>query len=109
MKIVTANNSQKLLMSENEWKEIGKTAGWLPSEEINDDIDTFDTIIEATITELPKTVLDPLPEVWVKTEDDEKHFLFSYDPTEISFVPDEFIGLTLDQAKKLKTQKPQLV
>ena len=112
MKIVQANNSHKLTMTEREWRDIGKTAGWLPWNEetaLQDAPETFDTIIEATITDMPQTVLDPPPEVWVKTEDDKKHLLFSFDPTEISFTPDEFIGLTLEQAKKLQHRKAQPV
>ena len=62
-------------------------------------------IIKARITALPKSLFDPMPEVHVTTEDGEEQKLFEYYPDEISFTPEEFIGLTLDEARDLKRQK----
>ena len=59
-------------------------------------------IIGARITPLPKSLSDPMPEVFVTLEDDSEHWLFTYYPDEISFSPDDFIGLTLDEAHALK-------
>lgn len=64
-------------------------------------------ITKARITEQPKTLFDPMPQVWVKYEDeeDEEEMLFDYYPDEISFCSEEFIGLTREQALKLRQQK----
>ena len=45
--------------------------------------------------------------VFVKTNEtgDEGTLLFAYYPDEISFTTDELIGLTIDEAFKLKKQK----
>jgi hypothetical protein len=64
-------------------------------------------ITSARITELPKTVFDPIPVVFVTTEDGVEHRLFQYYPDEISFKPEEFLGLTLDDAARLKYAKDQ--
>ena len=62
-------------------------------------------IIKATITEMPKSIFDPMPKVIVTTEDNKEKELFWYYPDELSFTPNEFIGLTIEQAKDLKRQK----
>ncbi len=62
-------------------------------------------IISARITAQPKTIFDPMPEVWVTYEDGEEEMLFSYYPDEISFEKDEFVGLTREQAFHLYHKK----
>ncbi len=63
-------------------------------------------IVSARITPLPSSFLDPMPQVWVKTEgSDEELLLFEYYPDEIAFRPDEFVGLQLDEGKRLKFNK----
>jgi hypothetical protein len=63
------------------------------------------TIVKARITEQPKSMFDPIPEVWVTYEDGEEEKLFSYYPDEISFDTSEFVGLTREQAIKLRVKK----
>ena len=62
-------------------------------------------IIACNITPLPETLLDPLPRVEVTLENGEVSTLFDYYPDEISFVPSEFIGLTVPEAMRLKSEK----
>jgi len=62
-------------------------------------------ITAARITEQPKSLFDPMPEVWVTYEDGEEEKLFSYYPDEISFDASEFVGLTRDAANKLYSKK----
>lgn len=63
-------------------------------------------ITAARITEMPKTMFDPLPVVMVKVGDsDEEKRLFSYYPDEISFSAEEFVGLTVSQAKDLRHKR----
>jgi hypothetical protein len=62
-------------------------------------------IISARITPLPKSFGDPLPVVWATLEDEHDERLFEYYPDEISFDPQEFIGLTIPEARALKTKK----
>ena len=62
-------------------------------------------IKSARITDMPKSFTDPLPIVFVTTEDDEEHELFDYFPDEIYFSPSEFVGLTIDEAIALKGKK----
>ena len=62
-------------------------------------------IIEARITELPKSLFDPMPEVRVKFDSGREEKLFSFYPDEISFDANEFIGLTREQALRLYTKK----
>jgi hypothetical protein len=62
-------------------------------------------IVSARITPLPLEFFDPLPVVYVTTQDGVEHELFSYFPDEITFFSAEFIGLTLDEARTLKFQK----
>jgi len=62
-------------------------------------------IVAAYITAMPKSFSDPLPSVIVKLDTEECVRLFDYFPDELSFTPDEFIGLTVDEARQLKGQK----
>jgi hypothetical protein len=62
-------------------------------------------IIKARITAQPQSIIDPMPEVWVTYEDGTESFLFTYYPDEILFHPSEFIGLTREEAFKLKHKK----
>lgn len=62
-------------------------------------------IVDARITAMPKAMFDPMPEVHVTTEDGKEEKLFEFYPDEISFSPNEFIGLTLAEAKHLKFKK----
>ena len=62
-------------------------------------------IISARITPQPKSLFDPMPEVHVTLENGKEEFLFTYYPDEISFTPNEFIGLTTSEAKTLKYKK----
>jgi len=62
-------------------------------------------IINARITALPNGLFDEMPKVFVTMEDNKEHFLFDYYPDELSFTENEFVGLTIDEAKHLKFQK----
>ena len=62
-------------------------------------------IIRAKITAMHKSFFDPMPKVIVQTEDGIEHTLFEYYPDEISFMANEFIGLTLEEGKDLRRQK----
>jgi hypothetical protein len=62
-------------------------------------------IVFARITEMPKGLFDPMPKVFVKLEEGEEQFLFEFYPDEISFSPQEFIGLTIQEAIHLKFTK----
>jgi len=62
-------------------------------------------IISARISPLPRHYFDPMPSVYVVTEDGVEHELFSYYPDEISFDSGEFIGLSLEQARHLKFER----
>ena len=62
-------------------------------------------IQSARITEMPKSLFDPMPKVMVTIEDGTEHELFEYYPDEISFTPSEFQGLTIAEARTLKFKK----
>ena len=62
-------------------------------------------ITHAHISDLPKTFFDPMPEVRATFENGKTKTLFSYYPDEISFAPEEFIGLTEEEAHRLYSQK----
>lgn len=62
-------------------------------------------ITSARITAMPKDFFDPMPQVFVTLENGKEEFLFEYYPDEISFSPNEFVGLTMDEARHLKFQK----
>lgn len=59
-------------------------------------------IVFARITDLPMKVGDPLPEVWAVFQDGTEKMLFTFYPDEISFEPQDFIGLTEDEATLFK-------
>jgi hypothetical protein len=62
-------------------------------------------IISARITPLPKCFGDLLPVVWVTVDGGHEERLFEYYPDEISFHPQEFLGLTISEARALRTKK----
>ena len=62
-------------------------------------------IISARITAMPQGLFDPMPQVFVTLEDGKEQFLFEYYPYEISFTANEFIGLTIEEARTLKGKK----
>ena len=62
-------------------------------------------VISCRITEQPKGFFDPMPKVYVTLENGEEQFLFDYYPDEISFRPDEFVGLTIEECRHLKFVK----
>ena len=66
-------------------------------------------IVSARITDMPSSMFDPMPQVYVTVEESDgelkEHFLFEYYPDELSFTPVEFIGLTLEQASRRKFTK----
>jgi len=63
-------------------------------------------VVSARITNLiPKSFFDPMPQVYVTMENGEEEFLFEYYPDEISFTPDEFVGLTIEECRHLKFVK----
>jgi hypothetical protein len=62
-------------------------------------------ITECTITKMPESLFDPMPEVHVTYEDRTKEMLFSYYPDEISFNSKEFLGLTRSEALALRHKK----
>ena len=62
-------------------------------------------IVSARITDMPKRMLDPMPEVIVALENGEEKSLFSYYPDEIQFSSAEFVGLTEAAGRNLKRKK----
>ena len=54
---------------------------------------------------IPDGMFDKMPSVSVTLSNGESLSLFDYYPDEISFDESEFIGLTIAEAKSLKTQK----
>lgn len=60
------------------------------------------TITSARITAMPKQLVDPMPKVIVVDSSGAETTLFEYFPDEISFTETEFLGLTLDAARRLK-------
>ena len=65
-------------------------------------------IIKASITAQPKGLFDEMHKIFVTTEDNKEQFLFEYYPDEITFTENEFVGLTIDEAKYLKFEKDKL-
>lgn len=65
-------------------------------------------IISARITDMPKGLFDPMPQVWVTYEDGKSELLFEYYPDEISFTPNEFVGMTRSEAVYLKFRKDKV-
>lgn len=62
-------------------------------------------ITKCEITAYPKSFFDPMPQVIVTFEDGTKKNLFEFYPNEISFSPNEFIGLTEKEAYTLRFNK----
>ena len=62
-------------------------------------------VISSRITDQPKSFFDPMPQVFVTMENGIEEFLFDYYPDEISFTPNEFVGLTLNECRHLKFKK----
>ena len=62
-------------------------------------------VVLSRITEQPKSFFDPMPKVYVTMENGVEEFLFEYYPDEISFTPDEFVGLTIEECRHLKFVK----
>lgn len=58
-------------------------------------------IVSAEIGPWPKKMFDPMPKVTATFEDGSTKVLFSFYPDEIMFHPDDFKGLTEDQAHDL--------
>jgi hypothetical protein len=61
-------------------------------------------IIKARIT-VWKDIFDPPPEIHATFEDGIERKLFSFYPDEISFVAEEFIGLTSIEAGQLRHKR----
>ncbi len=62
-------------------------------------------VVKARITEMPKSFFDPMPEVFATMEDGSEVRVFDFYPDELSFSPEEFIGLTVQEARNLKGKK----
>jgi hypothetical protein len=62
-------------------------------------------IVSARITAMPNSLFDAMPKVYVTLENGIEEYLFDFYPDEISFTPQEFVGLTTSQAKTLKYNK----
>lgn len=62
-------------------------------------------IVSVSISAMPKSMFDKMPEVTATFEDGTSKVLFSYYPDEISFCEAEIIGLTEDEAHQLKHDK----
>jgi hypothetical protein len=54
---------------------------------------------------LPKGMFDPIPEVKVRLSNGEELMIFTFYPDEITITETELIGLTVDQAKRMKFEK----
>ncbi len=54
---------------------------------------------------MPEGMFDPMPSVKVQLTNGEEHTLFEFYSDEISFSEPEFIGLTLDEATRVKIKK----
>lgn len=62
-------------------------------------------VVSCRITTQPETYFDPLPKVYVTLDNNTEECIFDYYPDEISFTPDEFIGLTIKECRHLKFVK----
>ena len=54
---------------------------------------------------MPEGMFDKMPSVYVTLSNGDSYDLFEYYPDEITFSKSEFIGLTVAEARNLKTQK----
>lgn len=54
---------------------------------------------------MPRGMFDPMPEVKVQLSNGEELTLYSFYPDEITITESELIGLTVDQAKRVKFEK----
>lgn len=54
---------------------------------------------------MPVGISDPMPEVKVQLSNGEEHTLFKFYPDEITITESELIGLSIEQAKRLKFEK----
>ncbi len=63
------------------------------------------TIKSAVVGPMPKGLFDSMPKVTATFEDGTSKVLFEFYPDEISFAPEEFVGLTEEEACALKGQK----
>lgn len=59
-------------------------------------------ITHARITEPPLQIGDPMPTVKVRVDGGDEVDLFTYYPDELSFTPEEFIGLTIEEGRRLR-------
>ena len=63
-------------------------------------------IIKCRITPQPKSLFDPIPQIFVTLEgEDDEQFLLEYYPDEISFTEQEITGLTISEVRTLHFQK----
>jgi len=63
-------------------------------------------IIKVHISPVPTHWLDPIPEISVKFDNQNKYeYLYNYYPDEISFTTEELLGLTRKQAIQLYHKK----
>jgi hypothetical protein len=73
---------------------------------------TEPVIIKCTIVPYPRPMeqgmFDPMPEVKVQFNNGNEKSLFSFYPDEISFNESEFIGLTEENARRLKFEKDKI-
>ena len=63
-------------------------------------------IVSAKVGPFPKSMFDlVMPKVTVKFEDGTEKVLFSFYPDELSFSPEEFVGLTEREARELRRRR----
>jgi len=63
-------------------------------------------IIKCRITPQPKSIFDPIPQIFVTLEgESDEQFLLEYYPDEISFTEQEITGLTISEVRTLHFQK----
>lgn len=63
----------------------------------------------ATISKMPLSLFDPMPEVTAHYEDGSEEMLFQYYPDEIRFTPSEFVGLTRRKPLLCATRKIRII
>jgi hypothetical protein len=62
-------------------------------------------IKSVTISKMPDSICDKLPVVTAIYEDGSSEELFDFYPDEISFTPEELVGLSFSEALDLKVKK----